>query len=89
MPADLQSILKLSVRDFSRQITSKLKLLDQAAVAEAIAGGEITIHDWPAEERNKFREIARGQWKVFAEKSANAKKVYEALNKYLSDNGML
>lgn len=89
MPADLQSILKVSVIYFSRQITSQLRLKDQAAVAEAKAGGEITIHDWSAEERNKFREIARGQWKVFSEKSPNAKKVYEALNKYLSENGML
>lgn len=89
MPADLQEILSVSVRDFSRQITSKLKLEDQAAVAEARASGDITIHDWPAEERAKFRAIARDQWKVFAKKSPNAKKVYDVLTKYLQENGML
>jgi len=89
MPADLQEILKVSVRDFSRQITSKLKLLDQAAVAEALAAGDITIHDWSAEERNKFRAIAQEQWKIFAKKSPNAQKVYDTLTKYLKDNGML
>lgn len=89
MPADLQAILKVSVRDFSRQITSKLKLQDQQAVADARASGTITIHDWSAEERNKFREIARSQWSVFAEKSPNAKKVYKVLTEYLSANGLL
>lgn len=89
MPQDLQEILKVSVLSFSRQITSKLKLKDQAAVAEALASGDITIHDWPAEERNKFRAIARDQWKVFAKKSPNAQKVYDVLTKYLKANGLL
>jgi TRAP-type mannitol/chloroaromatic compound transport system substrate-binding protein len=89
MPADLQEILTVSVRDFSRQITSKLKMKDQAAVAEARASGDITIHDWSADERNKFRAIARDQWKIFAKKSPNAQKVYDTLTKYLKDNGLL
>ena len=89
MPADLQAILRVSVRDFSRQITSILKIKDQAAVAEARASGTITIHDWSAEERAKFRAIARNQWKVYAKKSPNAQKVYDVLTKYLKDNGLL
>lgn len=89
MPADIQEILKVSVRDFSRQITSILKLRDLAAVAKAKASGDITIHDWSTEERNKFRAIAQGQWEVFAKKSPNAKKVYDVLTKYLKENGLL
>lgn len=89
MPDDLKEILRVSVRDFARRMVSALKLADQAAVAEAIADPDITVHDWPAEERNKFRAIAQEQWKVFAEKSDNAKRVYEVLSKFLTENGML
>lgn len=89
MDADLQAILIVSVRDFARQMTSKLKVMDLKAVAEAQQSGNITIHDWPSEERNKFRAIAMTQWKVFSEKSPNAKKVYDTLTTFLRNNGML
>lgn len=89
MPADIQAILEVSVRDFARQMVSTLKLADQVAVAEAMADPEITIHDWPAEERNRFRAIAQTQWEEFATQSENAKKVYDVLSEFLSSNGML
>lgn len=89
LPDDLKAILRVSVRDFARQMVSALKLKDQIAVAEALADPNITVHDWPAEERNKFRAIAQAQWKVFAGKSDNAEKVYDALTKFLTENGML
>ena len=87
--ADLQAIMTVSVRDFARQMVSALKVSDLKAVAEARADPEITIHDWSAEERNKFRSIAMTQWKDFATKSPNAEKVYDVLTKFLADNGML
>ncbi|MBC8159072.1 MAG: TRAP transporter substrate-binding protein [Alphaproteobacteria bacterium] len=89
MGADLQQILTMSVRDFARQMTSKLKMADLAAVAMVKARGDVTIHDWSAEERNKFRAIAMTEWKKFATKSPNAKKVYDVLTKFMADNGML
>ena len=89
MGADLQQILTMSVRDFARQMTSKLKMADLAAVAMVKARGDVTIHDWSAEERNKFRAIAMTEWKKFSEKSPNAKKVYDVLTKFMADNGML
>jgi len=89
LPDDIKAILRTSVRDFARRMTSELKLKDQAAVAEAKGDSSITIHDWSATERNKFRAIAQQQWKEFAKKSKNAQKVYDTLSKFLSDNGML
>ncbi|UAB68844.1 TRAP transporter substrate-binding protein [Vibrio sp. SCSIO 43132] len=89
MPADLQTILDVSVRDFARQMVSRLKMADQKAVAEVLAGGKITIHDWSATERNKFRSIAKNEWEKYAKKSPNAQKVYKAITKFLADNGML
>jgi TRAP-type mannitol/chloroaromatic compound transport system substrate-binding protein len=86
---DLQEILTVSVRDFARQMVSQLRMNDLQAVAAVNARGDVTIHDWPAEERNKFRSIAMTEWKAFAGKSDNAKKVYDVLTKFLSANGML
>ncbi len=89
MPADLQQILKTSVRDFSYDITTQLKIADQAAVKEANANPKITVHNWSDEERKKFRAIAREQWKVFAERSPNAQKVYESVTTFLEKNDLL
>ena len=89
MGPDLQAILRVSVRDFARQMTSRLKMLDLKAVAEAKANPQITVHDWPQAERAKFRRIATEQWKTFAAKSPNAQKVYETLTEFLTDTGML
>ncbi|EMP4394002.1 TRAP transporter substrate-binding protein [Vibrio fluvialis] len=89
MPADLQQILETSVRDFSYDITTQLKIADQAAVKEASANPKITIHNWSDEERKKFREIARSQWRVFAERSPNAQKVYDSVTQFLENNDLL
>lgn len=89
MPADLQEILRTSVRDFSYDITTQLKIADQAALKEAQANPAITIHNWSDEERKKFREIAKTQWKVFAERSPNAQKVYDSVTTFLTSNGLL
>ncbi|NRA89109.1 MAG: TRAP transporter substrate-binding protein DctP, partial [Rhizobiales bacterium] len=89
MPADLQEILKVSVVHFARQMTSILKLQDLKTVAEVRKSNDITIHNWSAAERAKFRTIAREQWKIFSKKSPNAEKVYNVLTKYLTDNGLL
>lgn len=89
MPADLQAIMTVSVRDFAQDITTQLRIADQKAVQEAQANPDITIHDWPAEERKKFRQIAMGEWEKYAELSPNAKKVYDSITTYLKDSGLL
>jgi len=89
LPNDLKAILKMSVVNFSRNITAELKLKDLEAVAKAKKDPKITIHNWSNVERNKFRTIAKGEWKKYAKKSPNAQKVYDILTNYLSKNGML
>jgi TRAP-type mannitol/chloroaromatic compound transport system substrate-binding protein len=89
LPADIQAILTVSVRDFAEDITTQLRIADQAAVKAAQADPNITIHDWSAEERKKFRAIARTQWKEFAKGSDNAQKVYDSVTTYLEENGLL
>ncbi|WP_075179435.1 TRAP transporter substrate-binding protein [Neptunomonas phycophila] len=89
LPADLQEILTVSVRDFAQDITTQLRIADQLAVKEAQANPEITIHDWSAQERKKFRAIAQSQWEIYAQKSPNAEKVYNSISTYLKENGLL
>jgi TRAP-type mannitol/chloroaromatic compound transport system substrate-binding protein len=89
LPADLQAILTVSVRDFAQDITTQLRIADQKAVKEAQANPEITIHDWPASERKKFRQIAMGEWASYSKSSPNAKKVYDSITSYLKEAGLL
>ncbi|MEJ6078332.1 TRAP transporter substrate-binding protein [Vibrio sp. 1-Bac 57] len=89
LPANLQQILITSVRDLSYDLTTQLKMADQAALKVAQANPDITIHNWSAEERKKFRAIAQTQWEVFAKRSPNAQKAYLSITKFLSENGLL
>jgi len=89
MPAEIQEELKASVRDWARMQVETLHERDQEAVAEARENPDITVHDWPAEERAKFRAIAKTEWEKAAEGSENAQKVYDTLTTYLESEGLL
>ncbi|MDL0431061.1 TRAP transporter substrate-binding protein [Marinobacter sp. TBZ242] len=89
LPEDIRSIMTVSARDFAQDISTQLAMADREAVNEARANPDITIHDWSAEERRKFRAIARDQWKAYAEQSPNAGKVYQSVTDYLESQGLL
>ncbi|WP_428643742.1 TRAP transporter substrate-binding protein [Roseibium sp.] len=89
LPADLQTTLEESVAEFAKAQVAALAARDLKAVEEAKAGGKITVTDWSAEERAKFRTIATGEWKKVAERSPNAQKVYDVLTTYLKENGLM
>ncbi|SON54974.1 Neu5Ac-binding protein [Hartmannibacter diazotrophicus] len=89
LPDDIKTTLTESVHDFALHEVEVLSEKDKEAVKQAEAGGKIHIHNWSDEERAKFRKIAIGQWEKVAEKSANAKKVYDVLVAYLQDNGLV
>ena len=89
LPADLQTALQDAVKVFQQTQLNALKERDLSAVEEAKKAGNITIHDWPAEERAKFRGIAMGEWEKLADKSDMSKKVYDTLTTYLKDKGLV
>ncbi|MEH6405400.1 MAG: TRAP transporter substrate-binding protein [Sneathiella sp.] len=89
LPSDIKEILVISVRDFAIDMTSKLAMKDLVAVAAARKDPSITIHNWSATERAKFRTIAMKQWKKVAARSENAQKVYDTLTKYLISQGLI
>jgi TRAP-type C4-dicarboxylate transport system substrate-binding protein len=89
LDAETQAALEESVRQFAQNQVSALDEADQAAVEEARAAGDVTVHDWPDAERAKFREIATQEWQSVAERSENAQKVYDTLTAYLQDQGLM
>jgi len=89
MPEDIQGALEASVRDWAQMQVATLAERDQEAVEEAKANPDITVHDWPEEERAKFRSIAKTEWEKAAEASENSRKVYETLTSYLETEGLL
>lgn len=89
LPSDLQEILTVSVRDFAQDAVAILSMNDLKTYAEATADPNITVHNWSAEERAKFRRIAMDQWAKVAARSDNAQNVYETLTSYLDSQGML
>ncbi len=89
LTADQQAALEESVQEFAQLQVATLREADQEAVQAAQAAGDITVHDWPAEERAKFRQIAQGEWQKVAERSENAQKVYDTLTSYLTEAGLM
>lgn len=89
LPEDLKKALEESVAEFATAQVAALAEKDLAAVKAAQDGGKITVIDWSAEERAKFRSIAMGEWAKVAERSENARKVYDTLTTYLKEKGLM
>lgn len=88
LPAEIQAALTQSVADFAEMQVSTLAERDAVAVEEATAAG-VTVHDWPADERARFRAIAQSEWEAAAGASDASALVYETLTTYLNENGLL
>lgn len=89
LPDDIKKILEETVKEFQQTQIDGLKKADQAALEEATTDGSITVHDWPAEERAKFRKIAVAEWERVAKTSPMAQKVFDTLTTYLKEKGLL
>ncbi|WP_412051224.1 TRAP transporter substrate-binding protein [Hoeflea sp. Naph1] len=86
---DVKTALEESVAEFAQLQVSTLAAKDLEAVEAAKASGKVTVTDWSADERAKFRTIATGEWAKVAERSDNARKVYDTLTAYLKENGLM
>lgn len=64
-------------------------LEDRRLVAEDKAGGELTVIDWPFEERKKFREIAVAAWEEAASKSDLAREALDTHIAFMKTVGLL
>ncbi|MOA47984.1 Lactate-binding periplasmic protein precursor [compost metagenome] len=89
LPDDLKAVFEAAVKEFQQTQINGLKAADQKAVAEAKAEGSITVHDWSAEERAKFRKLGVAEWENIAKRSPMAQKVFDTLTGYLKEKGLL
>ncbi|MCF3973433.1 TRAP transporter substrate-binding protein [Paracoccus salsus] len=89
LPDDLKAMMEETVKEFQLNQLSGLREADEAALAEAEADPEITVHDWSDEERAKFRALGVAEWEKLASQSPMAQKVFDTLTSYLRDKGML
>lgn len=62
---------------------------DEELVARDKAAGELTIIDWPQEERDKLRAIAEKAWADFAAGSDLAKETYQTHIDFMKEQGLL
>lgn len=62
---------------------------DQELAARDAAGGKIEVINWAQEDRDQLREVAKGQWAAFAEKSPLAKEALDANLTYMKSIGLL
>jgi TRAP-type C4-dicarboxylate transport system substrate-binding protein len=88
LPEEIQGQMKEALKVFQQNQIDTLKARDLEAVKTAEAEG-ITIHNWSDEERAKFRGIARGEWEKVATQSPMAQKVFDQLNTYLTEKGLI
>lgn len=89
LPDDVKTMLQDTVKEFQQNQINGLKAADQKALEEARADSSITIHDWSAEERTKFRTIAVAEWERIAKGSPMSQKVFDTLTGYLKGKGLL
>jgi len=88
MSPEQHDILTESVNELAASMLGILRARDATAVADAKAAGNIVVHDWSSEERERFRKIAQQEWLKFSEKSESARKVYDALVLWFEQNAI-
>ncbi|MBL26823.1 MAG: C4-dicarboxylate ABC transporter substrate-binding protein [Rhodospirillaceae bacterium] len=88
LPDDIKAIVEAAARDFGHEMYLKVGLEDDKAAHEAEAEG-VELVDWSSEERRKFREVAAGVWKTYAERSEMAQRIYDSHMAFLTTLGLL
>ena len=87
-PAE-QTCLTVWYESAYNDLRRAVDLEDRRLVARDKAAGDLTIIDWPQEERDKFRAIAQGAWADFAASSELAKETYDSEVDYMKSAGLL
>jgi len=76
-------------QDMYAGLTAATDAKDKELVARDKAAGDLTIIDWPLEERNKFRAIAVRAWEQTAKASDLAQEAYDTHMTFMKAKGLL
>ncbi|MGD8478154.1 MAG: TRAP transporter substrate-binding protein [Burkholderiales bacterium] len=88
LPEDLKALVEEEVGKFATEMVDRNRAADEQVLAHAAEDGFEPI-DLPTAERRKFREIARGVWKVYAARSPMAQRVYDSQVAFLKQLNLL
>lgn len=88
LPAADQKVLRDWWYDAMFAMTAEVAKKDAELAARDNAGGKIHVINWAQSDRDQMREVARGQWEVFAKKSALAKEALDANIAYMTKIGL-
>ncbi len=83
-----KAIIEIATREFARDMVQSIQMVDIAA-AEAAASQGVTLVNWSAEERTKFRKIAMIEWEAFGNKSPLARKLVDSQIAFLKKLNLL
>ncbi len=89
LPADIKTIMETATDALAYNLVFKLKARDLEAVKEARADPNIEVIDMPAEERKKFRNIAKQEWETWAKKNELTQKVYDSVVTFLTERNLM
>lgn len=89
LTAEQQQLLEVWFYATYDDVRRQLDLQDRAQASADMAGGDITIIDWPQAERDKFRAIATQAWEETAAKSDAARKALDAHYSYMKSIGLI
>lgn len=89
LPDDLKAVLTTSVDALAYRMVFELKKNDLTAVQEARNDPNIEIIDLPADERRKFRNIAKEEWKNWAKKNDMTQKIYDSVTAFLTERNLM
>ena len=88
LPDDLKKVVEQAADEFNGDMVAKNGEADEA-VAKAAKQNGVEPIDLTAADRRRFREVAEGVWKTYADRSAMARRVYESQVAYLKKLGLL
>lgn len=89
LPDEMKVLLEETVKEFQQTQIKGNREADEAALAEAEADPNITVHNWSDEERAKFRKLGVAEWEKIASQSPMAQKVFDTLTAYMQEKGLL
>ena len=88
LPADIQAIVEMAVRDFAREMIQQMAAADASAAQEAMEQGAELV-TWSREERLRFRLLAAAALEDFARRSEMAQRIYDSHLAYLRQLGLM
>lgn len=83
-----QTALRTWWYDAMFAMAAEVAKLDRELATRDAAGGEIEVIDWPQEDRDRLRVVAREQWEEYAKKSDLAKEALDANLAYMTEIGL-